>query len=226
MHGNPDGEAGIQIRLNEFQRMFESNGIKVNVVIDHSIRGHGQVDPPGLDGIPTVRVAKDGFADTIPHEFAHIYLDLLGLDNPAVQEALEEIQHKTSQFNWVLDHVDRYYPEYNGDMYDKEVLATAMGMEYLRQEKLLPKRVLKKKKLTYEQESPNWFQRIINAFADFWKSMGESVDESADSFDKTMGNLAYYGDKVETLTKDMFTGNLRTEEFVGVFNSVLQESRD
>jgi hypothetical protein len=96
MHGNPDGKAGIQIRLNEFKRMFESNGIKVHVVIDNSINGQGQVDPPGLDGIPTVRVATDGFADTIPHEFAHIYLDLLGLDNPAVQEALEEIKNNNS----------------------------------------------------------------------------------------------------------------------------------
>ena len=30
-----------------------------------------------------------------------------------------------------------YYPEYKGDMYDKELLSTAMGLEYVRMDKNL-----------------------------------------------------------------------------------------
>jgi membrane associated rhomboid family serine protease len=217
MHGNPEGEAGIQIRLNEFKRMFESNGIKVNVVIDHSISGKGQLDPPGLDGIPTVRVAYDGFADTIPHEFAHIYLDLLGLDNPAVKAALIDIKRERGRYGDVKMHVDQHYPDYNGDMYDKELLATAMGLEYLRQEKTAisdAENLLNPTPIV--DENPGWFQEIINKIYWGWNEFLEGFS----------GERNIYNPNIEALTREMFTGNLQSENFIGEFNPVLQESRD
>ena len=218
--------AAIMKRANTFKKMFADKGIEVNVMVDNNISAFGQVDPTKPGEIPTIRIKYNAFEDTIPHEFAHIYLDLLGLEHPAVQEALEEINSLGSRYNWVVKHVNQHYPNYKGDMYDKEILATAMGMEYVRQEKAFSPLLLKNTKLDYQHESPNWFQKIINAFKQFWNNITSSLQESFENVGQTMGSAIYTEGAIASLTHDIFTGNLKVEEFTGEFNPALQESRD
>tara|TARA_R100001594_G_scaffold61987_2_gene96264 strand:- start:549 stop:5072 length:4524 start_codon:yes stop_codon:yes gene_type:complete len=186
------------------QDMFAKHGITVNVITDTTISGLGQVDPTAMGENPTIRVNPLIAAeDTIPHEFAHIYIDLLGLENPAVQEALAEIK-RGNRYTSLIPEIKRKYPDYKGEMFDKELLATAMGLEYVRLDNLSKEKVKNIKK-------EGWFQKIIQAFKDFWNGF--------------TGNIPALNVKIEALTKDLFTGNLRAEEFVGRFNPALQESR-
>ena len=164
------------------------------------------------DKILLIRVNPyTGREDTIPHEFAHIYLDLLGLEHPDVQEALKEIRG-SSRYSWLEMRMLDYYPEYKGDMYDKELLATAMGLEYVRMDKKFTNELKKLTKADHNSEELGWFKKLINAIKDFWNGIITKFSEE---------NV-----QLESLTHDMFTGNLKVEEFTGEFNPALQESRD
>tara|TARA_R110000803_G_scaffold7596_2_gene24456 strand:- start:267 stop:4826 length:4560 start_codon:yes stop_codon:yes gene_type:complete len=219
MYNLPDytGYAYYDKKAKTFQDMFAKHGIKVDFIVDHTMSGLGQVDPTALGETPTVRINTTAAEDTIPHEFAHIYLDLLGLDNPAVKSALIDIKRETGRYALVKRHVDQYYPDYNGDMYDKELLATAMGLEYLRQEKTATSDAENLLNPTPKvDENPGWFQEIINEIKKFWIDFLKGFSGE--------GNI--YNANIEALTREMFTGNLQSENFIGEFNPALQESRD
>ena len=199
-------------KASKLKKMFADKGIEVNVIADADIYGLGQVDPTTPGQNPTIRVNPYiGREDTIPHEFAHIYLDLLGLEHPAVQEALKEIKG-SSRYSWLEMYLPDYYPEYKGDMYDKELLATAMGLEYVRMDKKFTNELKKLTKADHNSEELGWFKKLINAIKDFWNGIVTKFSEE---------NV-----QLESLTHDMFTGNLKVEEFTGEFNPALQESRD
>ena len=113
----------------------------------------------------------------------------------------------------------QYYPDYNGDMYDKEILATAMGLEYIRLEKTadasLKEAAEKLINPTKDSENPGWFQNVINEIKKFLME-----------FLGVLGGAHQYSPNVENLTREMFTGNLQSDKFIGKFNPALQESRD
>ena len=219
MYNLPDytGYAYYDKKAKTFQDMFAKHGIKVDFIVDHTMSGLGQVDPTAPGETPTVRINTTAAEDTIPHEFAHIYLDLLGLDNPAVKAALIDIKREQGRYSLVKMHVDQHYPDYNGDMYDKELLATAMGLEYLRQEKTAISDAENLLNPTPKvDENPGWFQKIINEIKKFWNEFLKGVS----------GEVNIYNANIEALTREMFTGNLQSENFIGEFNPELQESRD
>jgi len=200
-----------------FQDMFAKHGVKVDFIVDHTISGLGQVDPTAPGETPPVRINTTAAEDTIPHEFAHIYLDLLGLDNPAVKAALIDIKRERGRYGLVKMHVDQHYPDYNGDMYDKELLATAMGLEYLRQEKTAISDAENLLNPTPKvDENLGWFQEIINEIKKFWNEFLKGFS----------GEANIYNANIEALTREMFSGNLQSENFIGEFNPALQESRD
>ena len=143
--------------------MFEKHGITVDVIVDHTISGLGQVDPTAPGENPTIRINTVAAEDTIPHEFAHIYLDLLGLEHPSVKAALEELKTNTGRYKLLQMHMKEAYPDYNGDMYDKELLATAMGLEYLRMEKKATFNAEQLINPNKSSEKLGWFQDIIKA---------------------------------------------------------------
>ena len=209
----------INARAKKFQDMFEKHGITVNVIIDHTITGLGQVDPTAPGENPTIRISPSSTEDTIPHEFAHIYLDLLGLDNPLVKKAIEELSDINGKYGSLQDHMRQYYRDYSGDMYDKEILATAIGLEYIRIEKTadatLSAVAEKLINPTKDSESPGWFKNVVNAIKKFFIDILDVLAKG------TAVSL-----NVEALTREMFTGNLQSENFIGEFNPALQESRD
>ena len=121
---------------------FAKAGITVNVEFDSSIDNIGQVDSAIEGENPTIRINPEKVKkDTTYHEFGHIYIDLLGVDNPVVAKAILELQETP-----LYAQVEQAYPELLGEMLDKEVLATAIGLEGA--------------KIT--RKNPNKLQRIIN----------------------------------------------------------------
>jgi hypothetical protein len=72
-------------------RNFEKAGIKVDVKLDIKLDALGEVRT--VNGKPTIYInPRKMREDTAFHEFAHIYVDILGLNNPLVQEVLQKFQ--------------------------------------------------------------------------------------------------------------------------------------
>lgn len=63
-------------------------------------------------------------SDTVFHEFGHLYIELLGENDPLIQNAINQLIGTE-----LYDTVKKQYPELSGLNLDKEVLATALGME-------------------------------------------------------------------------------------------------
>ena len=109
----------------ELQESFAKAGITVEVEFDTSIDNIGQVDAYVEGQNPIVRINPEKVKkDTTYHEFGHIYIDLLGVSDPVVAQAIAELKDTE-----LYKQVEQAYPELQGEMLDKEVLATAIGLE-------------------------------------------------------------------------------------------------
>jgi hypothetical protein len=110
--------------------VFAKAGININVKYNPNLDANGEVAFDGNTATITLN-QKRVFDDTIPHEFGHIYIDLLGT-NPIVQEGINQLKD-TPLWNAVKEA----YPELNEEQLGKEVLVTAIGRKY--EDKRLPK---------------------------------------------------------------------------------------
>ena len=129
------GLRSIENQLVKLQKAFKAAGVEVKVVLDPTITSQGQIAME--DGTPTVRINPDLMqGDVAYHEFGHLYIDLLGYNNPLVQKAVEELRDST-----LYEEVAARYPELNQEQLDKEVLATAIGLEGARLEKKNPSKL-------------------------------------------------------------------------------------
>tara|TARA_R110001592_G_scaffold362251_1_gene675518 strand:+ start:7246 stop:11628 length:4383 start_codon:yes stop_codon:yes gene_type:complete len=127
---------------NHLKSSFAIAGVTVNVEFDTSIDNLGQVDAAVEGQNPTIRINPEKVRkDTTYHEFGHIYIDLLGVSDPVVAKAIAELRNTD-----LYKQVQETYPELYGELLDKEVLATAIGLEGA---KIISK-------------SPNKIQRILN----------------------------------------------------------------
>mgnify|MGYP005988506433 FL=1 len=125
---------------NRLKNAFAAAGVDVDVEFDTSIDSIGQIAPE-LDK-PTIRINPNKVRkDTVFHEFGHLYIDLLGVTNPVVARAIEQLRDTD-----LYKRVQENYPHLYGEMLDKEVLATAIGLEGA---KIVTK-------------NPSLIQRIIN----------------------------------------------------------------
>lgn len=78
-------------------------------------------------GKPVILINPDAiFSDTVIHEFAHIFIDAFpgGLANKRLQKALKSLEGTELEAQ-----VRALYPELSEEMLQKEILATAIGME-------------------------------------------------------------------------------------------------
>ena len=106
------------------------SALNAEVIVDSSIPDSGQLLPANhaltkYYGKPVILINPEKlFSDTVIHEFGHLYIDLLGIDNPLVQEALNMLKGTDFYKNIAED-----YPELSEEDLDKEVLATAIGLE-------------------------------------------------------------------------------------------------
>ena len=127
---------------NELKNSFAKAGVTIDVIFDTSIDNIGQVDPAELGVNPTIRINPEKVRkDTTYHEFGHIYIDLLGVNDPIVAQAIAELRDTDLYYQ-----VREAYPELYGELLDKEVLATAIGLEGAK----------------IVRKNPNKLQRILN----------------------------------------------------------------
>lgn len=78
-------------------------------------------------GKPVILINPDAiFTDTVIHEFAHIFIDAFpgGLENKRLQKALKSLEGTE-----LYEQVKALYPELSQEMFEKELLATAIGLE-------------------------------------------------------------------------------------------------
>lgn len=114
-----------QDKIDRMKEVFDAE-----VLIDTSLDSAGvllKADHPitKANGKPTIVVNPDKlFADTVFHEFGHLYVELLGgLKDPVVAKAVDQLME--SQL-WI--DVENEYPELEGENLAKEVLAQALGV--------------------------------------------------------------------------------------------------
>ena len=102
---------------------FSKVGITVDVEFDTELNVIGEVRP--TEGNPLVVINPNKVRkDTAYHEFGHIYIDMLGINDPVVAKAIEQLRNTP-----LYKQVQETYPELTGERLDKEVLATAIGLE-------------------------------------------------------------------------------------------------
>ena len=105
---------------------FKSVGITVSVEEDSNLPNNVSGNVTGnIDGTATIKVNPNYLLDdTIPHEFGHIYVDLLGVKHPLIVQALEQLKGSALE-----QAVINMYPELSGEALKKEIVATAIGVE-------------------------------------------------------------------------------------------------
>ena len=112
-------------KVTHLKNIFAKAGVEVDVIFDTELDALGQVDAAEEGKPVTIRLNPDALkADTAYHEFGHIYIDMLGVSDPAVQAAIEELRGTE-----LYTEVQAAYPELTGEALDKEVLVTAIGKE-------------------------------------------------------------------------------------------------
>ncbi len=108
-------------KIKKLQNAFKQVGVNVEVEFDNTIEGLGEVDTTGET--PVIKLNPETFReDTVYHEFGHLFVDLLGKDNPLVKQALTEIRRSN-----VLEEVKIKYPELTEAEAEMEALVTAIG---------------------------------------------------------------------------------------------------
>ena len=111
--------------VNELTDSFVRAGVNVEVEVDTTISDSGQVLPHEEGGKFRIKVNPNLMVkDTVFHEFAHIYVNLLGWDHPLIQRGIAQLKG-TELWNQIA----AVYPDYSQSQLEKEVLVTAIGHE-------------------------------------------------------------------------------------------------
>jgi len=135
-----------EVTLDEFNSMasqmeqrFAELGITSHIIFDGDLDGSGELLGTGTekyrdlvsngeigDGDAVIIVnPRNLFKDTVHHEYAHIFIDMLGgMDNPRIKYAYSKIKNSA-----LANEVREKYPELTGEELDKEIMATAIGKE-------------------------------------------------------------------------------------------------
>ena len=186
-------EQATQKKVTHLQNAFAKAGIQIDTVMDETLEVLGQVDAKVTGEPVTVRLNPNQLKeDTVYHEFGHVYIDMLGVGNPVVARAIAELRGTD-----LYSQVQQKYPELSGERLDKEVLATAIGMEGA--------------KLT--RKNPSRLQVIINQiFREFAKMLNRLGITATPS-------------TAAALAQEMFLGQLRSSEMINPISSYRQQSK-
>jgi len=115
-----------QRKAEKLKRNFKNVGVDVRVEYTNNLAPDVSADITGTGPRSAdVRVSNRYFKeDDIYHEFGHAYIDLLGLKNPLIKQALKQLKGSFIE-STVIDS----YPNLKGAKLQKEILATAIGVE-------------------------------------------------------------------------------------------------
>tara|TARA_R110001583_G_scaffold165600_2_gene318349 strand:+ start:8440 stop:12924 length:4485 start_codon:yes stop_codon:yes gene_type:complete len=182
--------AEVQKKSNHLKESFAKAGVSVDVVYDNQMDSLGSIEKSDDSNSPVVTFNTDlTTEDTVYHEFGHAYIDMLGADNPVIIQAFEELKD-TELYNRVADK----YPELEGERLDKEVLATAIGIEGA--------------KITRKNPSPiqQMLNKIFRAFSKMLNKLG----------------LVTTPNTAAILAQEMFAKDLRAGEMVNPISGYTQ----
>lgn len=182
--------AEVQKKSNHLKEAFTKAGVTVDVVYDNQMDSLGSIEKSNDSNTPVVTFNTDlTTEDTVYHEFGHAYVDMLGADNPVIVQAFEELKD-TELYNKVADK----YPELEGERLDKEVLATAIGIEGA--------------KITRKNPSPmqQMLNKIFRAFSKMLNKLG----------------LVTTPNTAAILAQEMFAKDLRAGEMVNPISGYTQ----
>ena len=118
-------QVDVERKVTHLKNSFAKAGINVEVIFDEDLDALGQLDAAEEGKNPVIRLNPNRLReDTTIHEFGHIYVDLLGINDPTVAAAISELKG-TDLYNKVA----QAYPDLKGTELDVEVLVTAIGQE-------------------------------------------------------------------------------------------------
>lgn len=138
----------LQEQSKKFLDAFEKQGVELIVQMDDSINANAEIE----GSVIRVKTLQE---DTLPHEFAHAYVDLLG---DLSKEGVDQLKG-TDLWNTIKNR----YPDLSEERLGKEVLVTAIGQKY----------VEIANKLAWKQ----WLLRAWNKLA---RVLGISIDQAED----------------------------------------------
>ena len=123
---NSSGANQLEESIKKMNDVFD-----VKVILDKSIPLLGELLPVNhpisiQSGKPVILINPDlANQETVFHEFAHLYIDLLGgSKNQTINDAYQMLSG--TDFH---ENVAKRYPELSGEMLNREVLAKAMGIQ-------------------------------------------------------------------------------------------------
>lgn len=113
-------DSDLQKKIAVMQSIFN-----VEIIIDNTISEKGRVEQT-KQGKVVVRInGQKATKDTLFHEFAHIFIDIVGgLSDSRVKRAVQLLKNTP-----LWEEIAKKYPELNNENLSKEVLAEAMGLE-------------------------------------------------------------------------------------------------
>lgn len=114
----------LEEQLQHLKETFAEVGMTVEVEFSTDIDSKGEVSRVDQNTAKVVLNPLKMTADTHIHEFSHILIDLLGVDNPLVKQAME-IAKKSALF----EEIKEVYGFTNDEAAAKETLVTMLGRE-------------------------------------------------------------------------------------------------
>jgi hypothetical protein len=152
---------------NDFIEAFALAGITVEIVLNPDLNIYGRVVPISDTEAQIELHPNIATRETLFHETGHVFVDLLDMSSLEVQGALNELR------GGEIDAlVQELYPDLTGVRYDKELLATYLGLGGAE----------------YKAVRPNALQRFINKILEFLGiRLGKSPQEAAKILDRFMG---------------------------------------
>jgi hypothetical protein len=112
-------------KIEGLTKAFNKIGIDVEIKFDNTL--HENANVRGIDkhnAIITLNPDKV-LSDTVPHEFGHIYVDILGVNHPLIVQALEQLKGTPLE-----TEIRERYPDLSENAFNKELVVTAIGREY------------------------------------------------------------------------------------------------
>lgn len=121
----------VETKVSHLQGVFAKHGVEVEVAFDGDIQEAANVTGIGTRKAKIKLNPNRVFQDSVPHEFGHIYVDLLGYDNPIVQQGIAQLRDKP-----IWNEISELYKDeaLTAEEFEKEVLVTAIGRDYVMEE--------------------------------------------------------------------------------------------
>ena len=136
--GEQEDRSVTEQKADRLKANFAKVGINVDVEFTKDLPDNIAGDVVG-DGArkATVRLNENYLLDdTVYHEFGHVFIDLLGMDNSLVRQALKELKDSD-----LANRVAEMYPDLSGVRLQKEILATAIGEQGAKIERRNPSKL-------------------------------------------------------------------------------------